>query len=107
MERTPSRTFGPAGVDRRRLAGLGQAISPVPVVRGRDAELAAIGVQLDRVRSGAGAVALVEGEPGIGKTRLLAEAARVARRLAFRVGTGAAEPGAGIVGLAPLISARF
>jgi hypothetical protein len=42
------------------------------------------------VRSGAGVVALVEGEPGMGKTRLLAEAARVARRLAFRVGAGAA-----------------
>ena len=43
----------------------------------------------------------------MGKTRLLAEAARVARRLAFRVGTGAAEPGAGIVELAPLMTALF
>jgi hypothetical protein len=81
--------------DRRRLADLGQATSPAPVVRGRDAELASIGVQLHRVRSGTGAVVLVEGEPGMGKTRLLAEAARVARRLAFRVGAGAAEPGGG------------
>jgi len=71
---------------RRRLADLGQATSPAPVVRGRDAELASIGVQLDRVRSGAGAVVLVEGEAGMGKSRLLAEAVRVARRLAFRVG---------------------
>ena len=78
-----------------------------PVVRGRDAELASIGVQLDRVRSGVGAVVLVDGEPGMGKTRLLAEAARVARRLAFRVGTGAAEPGAGVVELAPLMTALF
>ena len=61
--------------ERRRLADLGRATSPTPVVRGRDAELASIGVQLDRVRSGAGAVVLVEGEPGMGKTRLLAEAA--------------------------------
>src|SRR6185369_5536011 len=83
--------------DRRRLADLGQATSPAPVVRGRDAELASIGVQLDRVRSGAGAVVLVEGEAGMGKSRLLAEAVRVARRLAFRVGAAAAEPGAGIV----------
>jgi acetyl esterase/lipase len=30
---------------------VGQATSPAPVVRGRDAELASIGVQLDRVRS--------------------------------------------------------
>jgi DNA-binding CsgD family transcriptional regulator len=50
---------------------------------------------------------LVEGEPGMGKTRLLAEAARVARRLAFRVGVGAAEPGAGVVELAPLMTALF
>ncbi len=43
----------------------------------------------------------------MGKTRLLAEAARVARRLAFKVGIGAAEPGAGIVELAPLMTALF
>jgi DNA-binding CsgD family transcriptional regulator len=76
-------------------------------VRGRDPELASIGVQLDRVRVGAGAVVLVEGDPGIGKTRLLAEAARIARRLGFRVGTGAAEPGTGVVELAPLMTALF
>jgi DNA-binding CsgD family transcriptional regulator len=93
--------------DGRRLAVLGLATSSTPVVRGRDAELASIGVQLDRVRSGAGAVVLVEGEPGIGKSRLLEEAARVARRLAFRVGSGAAEPGAGVVELAPLMTALF
>jgi DNA-binding CsgD family transcriptional regulator len=93
--------------DRRRLADLGPATYPTPVVRGRDAELASIGVQLDRVRSGVGAVVLVEGEPGMGKTRLLAEAARVARRLAFRVGAGAAEPGAEVVELAPLMTALF
>ena len=83
------------------------ASSPTPVVRGRDAELASIGVQLDRVRSGVGAVVLVDGEPGMGKTRLLAEAARVARRLGFRVGTGAAEPGSEVVELAPLMTALF
>jgi DNA-binding CsgD family transcriptional regulator len=81
--------------------------SPTPLVRGRDAELASIGVQLDRVRSGTGAVVLIEGEPGIGKTRLLAEATRIARRLAFRVGVGAAEPGAGVVELASLMTALF
>jgi len=64
-------------------------------------------VQLRRVSSGAGAVVLVEGEPGMGKTRLLAEAARIARRLGLRVGGGAAEPGAGVVELAPLMTALF
>jgi len=43
----------------------------------------------------------------MGKTRLLAEAARVARRLAIRVGAGAAEPGAGVVELAPVMTALF
>jgi len=93
--------------ERRRLADLGLATSPTPVVRGRDAELESIGVQLDRARSGVGAVVLVDGEPGMGKTRLLAEAARVARRLAFRVGAASAEPGAGVVELAPLMTALF
>src|SRR3954452_8086129 len=92
---------------RHRLAALGQGTSPALVVRGRDAELASIGVQLDRVRSGTGAVVLVEAEPGMGKTRLLAEAARLARRLGFRVGAGAAEPGAEVVELAPLMTALF
>src|SRR5258707_14777755 len=73
MERTSSSPSGVAietgACNRRRLADVGQATSPAPVVRGRDAELASIGVQLDRVRSGAGAVVLVEGAPGMGKTR--------------------------------------
>jgi DNA-binding CsgD family transcriptional regulator/tetratricopeptide (TPR) repeat protein len=92
---------------RRRLGALGQATSSAPVVRGRDAELAAVGVELDRVRSGAGAVVLVEGEPGIGKSRLLAESARIARRLGFRVGAGVADPYAGAVELGPLMTALF
>ncbi|MGA2009022.1 MAG: AAA family ATPase [Solirubrobacteraceae bacterium] len=103
----PSR-YDEAGLrEQRRLADLGLASTRTPVVRGRDAALASIGVQLDRVRSGVGAVVLVEGEPGMGKTRLLAEADRVAARLAFRVGAGAAEPGAGVVELAPLMAALF
>ena len=93
--------------ERRRLADLDQATSSAPIVRGRDVELASIGVQLDRVRTGVGAVVLVEGEAGMGKTRLLAEAGRVARRLAFRVRAGAAEPGARVVELAPLMTALF
>jgi DNA-binding CsgD family transcriptional regulator len=94
---------------RRRLmvAAVPEAASRAPIVRGRDAELAVVGDQLARVRSGVGAVVLVEGEPGMGKTRMLAEAARMAGRLAFRVGTGVAEPGAGVVELAPLMTALF
>jgi predicted ATPase len=62
---------------------------------------------MDRVRAGAGGVVLIEGEPGMGKSGLLAESARVARRLGFRVGTGAAEPDAGAVELGPVMAALF
>ena len=99
-----------AQADRRVAATSGDvpaAIYSTPVVRGRDAELESIGVQLDRVRSGSGALILVEGEPGMGKTRLLAEATRIAGRLKFTVGVGAAEPATQVVDLAPLMSALF
>lgn len=92
-----------------RLDLVSAATSPArtPTVRGRDAELAALGARLDRVRSGVGAVVLIEGAPGLGKTRLLAEGARIAGRISFRVGRGAAEPGETVVELAPLMSALF
>jgi DNA-binding CsgD family transcriptional regulator len=75
-------------------------------IRGRDAALGTLTDQLDRVRSGVGAVVLVEGVPGIGKSRLLAEAATLAGGMSFRVGAGAAEPG-GVVELAALMAALF
>jgi DNA-binding CsgD family transcriptional regulator len=43
----------------------------------------------------------------MGKSRLLAEAGSIARRMSFRVGSGAAEPGETVVELAPLLSALF
>ena len=89
------------------MAGVPEVASRAPIVRGRDAEFAVLGDQFSRVRSGVGAVVLVEGEPGMGKTRMLAEAARMAGRLAFRVGAGVADPGAGVVELAPLMAALF
>jgi hypothetical protein len=46
---------------------------------GRDRELSLLTAGLSRARSGSGGVALVAGEPGIGKTRLAAEAAAIAR----------------------------
>ncbi|HEX4115696.1 MAG TPA: AAA family ATPase [Solirubrobacteraceae bacterium] len=77
------------------------------VLRGRDAPLAELSVALDRVRgAGAGAVILIEGAPGMGKTRLLDEAARMASRMDFVVGRGSAEPGEGVE-LAPLMDALF
>jgi DNA-binding CsgD family transcriptional regulator len=83
------------------------ATSQTPTVRGRDAELAALGVWLDRVRAGVSAVTVVEGGPGMGKSRLLREALKIARRMSFRVGSGAAEPVESAVELAPLMAALF
>jgi DNA-binding CsgD family transcriptional regulator len=62
---------------------------------------------LERVRAGAGGVAIIEGAAGLGKTRLLAEARATARALSFRTGLGAAEPGRSSVGLAVLMEALF
>ena len=74
---------------------------------GRDAQMAALSEQLDRACSGVGAVVLVEGDAGMGKSRLLDEAAMAARRRRFRVGTCAADPGDGMVELATLMAALF
>jgi len=62
---------------------------------------------LERVRAGAGGVAIIEGAAGLGKTRLLAAARATARTLSFRTGFGAAEPGHGSVELAVLMEALF
>src|SRR5258705_11098196 len=76
-----------------------------PILRGRCAELAKLGEGLDRARSGHGVVTLVEGSAGMGKSRLLEEAARMAQRLSFGVATGGADPGDSVVELATLIGA--
>ena len=79
---------------------------PVPFC-GRDGQLAALSEQLDRTRGGAGTVVLVEGDAGMGKSRLLDEAVAVARRRGFRIGIGVADPGDGMVELATLMAALF
>src|SRR5271156_5846295 len=77
----------------------------VPVIRGRDRELASVGEQLARLRSGSGSGTLVEGGAGMGKTRLLDEAAAIAARMSFKVGRGVADPGDAAIELAPLLGA--
>jgi DNA-binding SARP family transcriptional activator/tetratricopeptide (TPR) repeat protein len=57
---------------------------------GRDAELAALLAVWDRVRGGAGAVVLVGGEAGIGKSRLAAELLARARAQDARTAHGTA-----------------
>ena len=69
---------------------------PVLAIRGRDRELSAIGEALDGARSGAGSVLLVEGSAGIGKSRLLAEAEQMARRVEFSVAAACSDAGTAV-----------
>ncbi len=55
---------------------------------GRDRELADLASALEEATSGGGSLVLVTGEPGIGKTRLTSELARVASQRGLRVATG-------------------
>jgi DNA-binding NarL/FixJ family response regulator len=54
-------------------------------LRGRDREITAVREALDTVRGGRGACVVVEGAPGVGKSRLLAELDEMARRSGFDV----------------------
>jgi DNA-binding CsgD family transcriptional regulator/tetratricopeptide (TPR) repeat protein/DNA-binding transcriptional ArsR family regulator len=78
-----------------------------PTIRGRDAELGALGELLGRLRSGSGAVLLIEGAAGMGKSRLIAEGGKMAHRLDFPVGIGTAEPSDSVAELAPMLRALF
>jgi DNA-binding CsgD family transcriptional regulator len=76
-------------------------------LRGRDEQLHMIAGFLERVRTGVGGVAVIEGAAGLGKTRLLAAARATAHTLSFRTGLGAAEPGHSSVDLAVIMEALF
>ena len=78
-----------------------------PTISGRDAELGVVGDQLGRVRSGSGTVLLIEGEAGMGKSRLVAEGVAMARRQSLPVGISVAEPSESVAELAPLLRALF
>src|SRR5690349_18299364 len=66
-------------------------LAPVPRICGREAEIQALGEALDQVAAGGPAIMLVEGEAGIGKTRLLAKALEDAAGCGMRVAAGRAE----------------
>ncbi|MGY3340356.1 DNA-binding CsgD family transcriptional regulator [Streptomyces filamentosus] len=73
-----------------------------PGLRGREAEVERLRALVEEVRDGeGGAVALLLGEPGIGKTALLREAVSLARDRGFLVSHGHAEE---LHELAPLAS---
>jgi DNA-binding CsgD family transcriptional regulator len=76
-------------------------------LRGRDGQLDNVLASLTRLRSGIGSVVVIEGGPGIGKTRLLREAFAAAIDLGIRGGHGMADPLDRVVQLAPLLEALF
>ena len=76
-------------------------------IQGRASELGLIGELLDRVASGSGGVMVVEGPSGIGKSRLLLEGVRDAKRRGMRFGVAIAEPAERAVELAALLGALF
>jgi DNA-binding winged helix-turn-helix (wHTH) protein/tetratricopeptide (TPR) repeat protein len=58
--------------------------SPIPFV-GRDAEVRLVSRSFDQAALGVSSLLLITGEPGIGKTRLLAECLKLARERRFAV----------------------
>ena len=81
--------------------------SPAREFHGRDAQLALIRAELERLSDGEEAVVVVEGAAGMGKSRLLAEVAAIARSLGIRVGRSAADPSETVVELATVLAALF
>src|SRR5208283_6200033 len=55
---------------------------------GRESERKTIHAALDRALSGHGSVVMLEGGPGVGKTRLAMEMAEYASRIGFRCSVG-------------------
>jgi DNA-binding CsgD family transcriptional regulator len=80
---------------------------PAREFHGRDAELALIRSELERLSDGTESVVVVDGAAGMGKSRLLAEVAAIARSLGIRVGSSAADPSETMVELAALLGALF
>ena len=76
-------------------------------LRGRHAELASLHEHLSRLRNGVGTSWLIEGGPGLGKSRLVKQVLSAARQAGFAVGHGLAEPGDAAVPLAALMDALF
>ena len=67
-----------------------------PSVVGRDGELAAISALLGAVGSGCGGALVLDGDAGLGKSRLVAEAAARARAAGMRVAVGRASASAAV-----------
>src|SRR5207249_1068038 len=68
---------------------------PADAFVGRATEVGTLAARAEDARRGRGSVVLVGGEPGIGKTRLVEEAADLAERSGMRVLWGSCWPGEG------------
>ena len=66
-------------------------LAPSPRLRGREVELRELGDAFGRLASGHPSIVLIEGETGLGKTRLLADAVTAARSRGLQVATGQAQ----------------
>jgi DNA-binding CsgD family transcriptional regulator len=74
-------------------------------VRGREQEWSAVSGLLQHTRTGGSGTLLVEGEPGIGKSLLLTEAANAAARTGFVVAAAAADELSRFTPAGPLLAA--
>ena len=74
-----------------------------PTIVGRDSELDAVRAVLDRARGGAGQVALIVGEAGVGKSRLLRAMVDDARQRGFFTMRGASYESDSSIPYAPLL----
>ena len=77
---------------RGRMLGGGADVDIHAEFHGREAELALSRRELERLAGWNEAAVVVEGAAGMGKSRLLAEVAAIARSLGIRVGSSAADP---------------
>src|SRR5919198_2786909 len=80
---------------------------PTPALRGRETELALIEEKLRAASNGSGAMLIVDGAAGFGKTRLLGEALRLATGFEVRGGFGAVPAADEAVPMGGLFDALF
>jgi DNA-binding SARP family transcriptional activator len=78
------------------------AVAPAPDLIGRGREYAVLDEAVRGALAGASRLVLLRGEPGVGKTRLLAEATAPARKAGTPVATAQCYAGAGRLALAPV-----
>lgn len=90
------------GASHRHADGVARGASPL---RGREGAVGVIASCLAALSDGHAAAFVVEGGPGLGKTRVLDEAATTAARQGVAVGRGGALPDEGTMPFAPLMTA--